>query len=176
MKKPIRNLKGEIVDYVGGGDTRPWWHLSTSTWLLIVGLVILNVGCFFDVTALDHLFHLLDVRQWPWWYFPLLLADIALIWRCAVVARRYSQYDKYERDEAKKFFRLAVFALIVGTLLTVLRFFRFWWEMINAFRDWFTHGQFSNSALLFLLIALALLTLAVYLVVSWLTAFLGRNL
>ena len=176
MKQPIRNLKGEIVDYVGGSDTQPWWHLSTSTWLLIAGLVILNVGCFFDAAALDRLFRCLDVRQWPWWYFLIVLAAAALLCRCGFIAAHYSEYDKYERDEAKKFVRLTIFALVVGILLIVLRFFNFWWEMLYAFKDWFAHGQSSKSAMLFFLIALTLAALAVYLVVSWLVAFLGRNL
>lgn len=174
MKQPIRNLKGEIVDLKD--DQSPWWYLSTSTWLLIAGLLVLNAGCFLDASTVDRVFRLLDIRQWPWWYFPIFLVAVALLTRCIIIAVHYPDYDKYERDEAKKFIRLTICLAVTGTIASLSRFFRFGWDMINAFKDWFAHGEFSPSALIVLLIALVLLTIVIYAFTSWLMAYLGRNL
>ena len=73
--REIRNLKGEIIqDTEGEGE---WYHFSTSTWMLLGGLVLFNVGTFFGPHLIDGLFRVLDFRLWAWWYFAILLVIVA---------------------------------------------------------------------------------------------------
>jgi len=67
MSPEIRNLKGEIV--LDRDPDEKWYQLSASTWLLIGGLLLFNIGCFLSPGLIDDIFRLLDVRLWKWWYF-----------------------------------------------------------------------------------------------------------
>jgi len=54
-----------------------WYRLSAGTWFLIVGLVLINIGFFFNPNIIDSLWQHLDFRICPWWYFALLLLIVA---------------------------------------------------------------------------------------------------
>lgn len=78
--KEIRNLKGEVVRVeVSYGEK--WWHLSASTWCLVLGGVLLIVGCF-PMDWLLALSRVLDPRMWPWELYVLVLTVTAYLLLC----------------------------------------------------------------------------------------------
>jgi len=70
MTKEVFNIKGEVVS--GKDPDDKWYNLSLSTWLLIGGVLVFNIGCFLSPNLIDDIFRLLDVRLWHTWYFLVL--------------------------------------------------------------------------------------------------------
>ena len=70
MPKEVYNLRGEVVSSTDPDES--WWSFTPNTWLLIVGLVLFNIGCFVDPYLLGTLIQCLDARFWPFWYFGVM--------------------------------------------------------------------------------------------------------
>jgi hypothetical protein len=161
MSPEIRNLKGEIVS-----DRDPdekWCHLSASTWLLIGGLILFNVGCFLSPNLIDNIFRLLDVRLWPWWYVLFLAIFVVFTVKWFFIYRNRGDYDELEAEAAKRFNRMAIAVSIVMAVLVLLNAT----NLINFFylslQRWIGYGDFNWIALLaFTLIVGAVVPIAWY--------------
>ncbi|MDR1382369.1 MAG: hypothetical protein LBJ67_00770 [Planctomycetaceae bacterium] len=61
--------------------------LSGSTWLLICGLLLLNLKYFLQSKFSVSVLYLFDVRLCPWWYFLCLAVLIVLSVRWFLILR-----------------------------------------------------------------------------------------
>ena len=59
-----------------------------STWLLILGLVVFNIGCFASPNLFETFIASLDVRWWPLWWLAVLFGVLAVMCYRGVT-RRY---------------------------------------------------------------------------------------
>jgi hypothetical protein len=157
-----------------------WWNFSTTTWLLVGGLVLLNVGCFLSPSILDTVlsgvFHTLDFRTWAWWYFLEIIIVLAFAMRWFLLYQTYvnDDFDPQSSEEAKWFCILSgTITFIFAVLAFLHRFFRFFllYYAYYPLYSWFRlgHGAFSLTALLIFIISLATLGLLIALVWKWLT-------
>jgi len=107
MTSEVRNLKGEIVSGTDPEDS--WWHFDYSFWLLIGGLFLFNIGCFFNPNLIDDIFRMLDVRLWPWSYCFILGVVVLFSVKWFLIYSRWEDYDGTEADAAMRFVRLSIF-------------------------------------------------------------------
>jgi len=168
MTPEIRNLKGEIIQ---DPDEEKWYQLSTSTWLLIGGLILFNVGCFLSPNLIDNIFRLLDIRLWPWWYVLFLAIFVAFTVKWFFIYRNWEDYDELEAEAAKRFTRMAVTVTIVMAILVLLhgtymsRFF------FDSLARWLGYGEFTWFAFLAFALILCVIGPVVYFVKEWLVTF-----
>lgn len=169
MKEELRNLKGEIVQK---SDTKePFWQLSVSTWLLIAGLVLFNIGCFVKPSLLDSILQALDVRLWPWWYFiPLAILSIFAV-KWGMIAWRYEDYDEYDREAASRFMRMSISWTVFAGLLLLLNGINVLWRLTEPLKRWFGYGDFSIMGLIAFVAAVVVLIPLVYWTKEWLMTF-----
>jgi hypothetical protein len=171
MSPEIRNLKGEIVS-----DRDPdekWYHLSASTWLLIGGLILFNVGCFLSPNLIDNIFRLLDVRLWSWWYVLFLAIFVAFTVKWFFIYRTREDYDELETEAAKRFNRMAVAVSIVMAVLVLLNATHLLYFFYYSLQRWLGYGDFNWIALLaFTLIVGAVVPIA-WFVKEWVVTFLS---
>ncbi len=59
-----------MTPHIAAENTSEWFTLTT--WLLIVGLVLFNLGCFAAPDFPERFLYGLDVRFWPLWYFGVM--------------------------------------------------------------------------------------------------------
>lgn len=165
----IRNFKGEVV----GDDvqSRGWWRLSPSTGLLIIGLVLLNVGCFVDAGLIDRAFRAFDVRLWPWWYFVCLAILVIFSIRWGLIRRDFDDYDEFEQEEAKRFVRLSVFLTVLVGLILILHGFNLLWRFTEPLKHWFGYGTFSKMGAVSFGLVIAILIPLIYFVKEWFVTF-----
>lgn len=57
--------------------TRSWWRFGTTGWVLILGLIVLNIGVLFESVewnkrTIGWLIYRIDPRYWPLWPVPVL--------------------------------------------------------------------------------------------------------
>lgn len=156
------------------------WNFRITTWLLVGGLVLLNVGCFLSPSILDivlsGIFHTLDVRTWAWWYFLGFIVILAFAIRWFLLYQTYinDDFDPQSSEEAKWFcilsgaitFIFAVFVLLHRFFRIVLLYYTYY-----PLYSWFQlgYGAFSLTALLIFIISLVIIGLFVALVWKWLT-------
>jgi hypothetical protein len=60
---------------------RPWWKFGTMGWILIFGLIILNIGVFSEVVefnkrTFNRFFYLIDPRYWSLLPVPVLWGTV----------------------------------------------------------------------------------------------------
>ena len=172
MSPEIRNLKGEIVS-----DRDPdekWYQLSASTWLMIGGLVLFNVGCFLSPHLIDNIFRLLDVRLWPWWYLLFLAIIVAFSVKWFFIYRNWEDYDELEAEVSKRFTRMAVSITIVMAILVLLNATGLFNTFYYSLTRWLSVGEFTWIAFLsFILVACAIGPI-VYFAKEWLVTFLNQ--
>jgi len=103
-------------------DERPWWKFGLTTWLLIFGLVVINVGIFVKpemldkiVTQLWRFLGFVDVRFWPWWYWPVFwIVVIGLVGRYLLSERiEFAEVQGEDADQLIQLRRL-VTIIVVG--------------------------------------------------------------
>ncbi len=93
---------------------KSWWN--STTWLLIGGLLLLNIGCFLNPSLLDAVmvgvFNLLDFRTWPWWYFLCLVIVLAFSVRWFLLYQKKvnDEFDDLNQEEVKWFYCLSFIA------------------------------------------------------------------
>ena len=54
------------------------YKISPTTWLLIIGLVLFNIGCFATPDFPERVLQRLDIRFWPLWFFACLAVLIVM--------------------------------------------------------------------------------------------------
>lgn len=170
MMNEIKNLKGEVVK-TESPENAPWWRLSASTWLLLAGLVLFNVGCFMKPTILDAVLHFFDIRLWPWEILTLLLVAAAVSFQCWRIRRDWSEYYDYEKKHARSFIALSVTILLILCCLFALsltgRFALFFRPMVN----WFVRGHYTLSAVGRSVLVVAALVPLLYFGKEWIFGF-----
>lgn len=165
-----------------------WQTFGMTTWLLIGGLVLLNVGCFLSPSILDtvlsviffpisFLFHLLDFRTWAWWYFPGVIAGLVFSVRWFFLYQTYvnDDFDPQSLDEAKWF------CLLSGTITFTFAVFAFLHRFCRYFllyylyyplETWLRlgHGAFSYIAILAFTVSLVIIAFVIYFAWRWITS------
>ena len=148
-----------------------WWRISFSTWLLIGGLILLNIGCFVQSSTLDKLLPALDVRHWPWEVFVLLLVFAISVWQYRRFYRSWSDYYDHERKHARNFIGLSVTVLAILLFLTILsvsgRFFVFFRPVTYLF----TVGKFSIAGFLRGILMVVMAVPLIYYAKEWIVGF-----
>ena len=169
MSPEIRNLKGKIVS-----DRDPdekWYQFSASTWLLIGGLILFNIGCFLSPTLIDDIFRLLDVRLWPWWYLLFLAIFVAFTVKWFFIYRDGEDYDELQAEAARRFTRMAVSITVVMAILVLLNVT----HLLNFFYDpltrWLGYGDFTWIAFLSFVLIFCGIIPVIYFAKEWLITF-----
>ena len=168
MTSEIRNLKGEIIQ---DPDNEKWYQLSASTWLLIGGLILFNIGCFLSPTLIDDIFRLLDVRLWPWWYLLFLAIIVAFTVKWFFIYRNMDDYDELETEAAKRFNRMAVSITVVMAILVLLNVTQLFGFFYYPLTRWLGVGEFTWVAVLSFILVFCTIVPIVYFVKEWLVTF-----
>jgi len=172
MTREVRNLKGEIVTDSDPEDR--WWHFDDSFWLLIGGLFLFNIGCFFNPNLLDDIFRMLDVRLWPWSYCIILGIIVAFSVKWFFIYSRWEDYDGNEADAAMRFVRLSIFITAVLVLWVLLHATRLIIYLYDPFVHWLGFGGFSWMAVFAFVLLLGIATMLAYFFKEWIIIFWGR--
>lgn len=173
MKKEYRNLKGEIfID----DDQEKWYQLDSSTWILLFGLTLFNVGCFLDPTLIDGLIHFLDLRFWPWWYFPIAIVYLlfAIQWIRIYLATLNDNLDEVDEEKAARFRPMSIIVTLDLGLIVVLHTSGLGWKLGRPFYLWSTYGTVSWVAVFTFFIILILIVVTIHYVKEWLVVFGSR--
>lgn len=143
--REVKNLKGEVVK-VEPEYGEKWWHLSGSTWFLIAGLLLLNIGFFVKIDLLLSILRLLDIRIWPWEVLVLVPVLAGFLLWCVHLCRNWEDYDDDERRHHRNFIGFGITVTVVLLFLLILsmsgRFFLFFRPVTNLF----SRGMVSMAA------------------------------
>ena len=172
MSPEIRNLKGEIVS-----DRDPderWYHLSASTWLLIGGLILFNIGCFLSPTLIDDIFRLLDVRLWKWWYLLFLAIFVAFTVKWFLIYRNWEDYDELEAEAARRFTSMAVAITIVMAILVLFNMTFLFGFFYHPLTRWLGYGDFTWIALLSFTLIVGAIVPVIYFIKEWAVTFVSQ--
>ncbi|MGL6193298.1 MAG: hypothetical protein ACRC2T_00580 [Thermoguttaceae bacterium] len=169
MLKEVRNLKGELVPDIDP-DAR-WYHLSASTWMLLGGLFIFNIGCFVNPGIIDTIFRSLDVRLWPWWYFLALGLVLIFSIKWYITYYNWEFYDGNEADAAIRFNRMSVFITAVMAVLVILNCVNLLQFFYYPLSRWFGFGDFSWLALLSFTVLMLVIATTFYFIKEWVVTF-----
>jgi len=170
MTPEIRNLKGEIIH---DPDEEKWFQLSASTWLLIGGLILFNVGCFLSPNLIDNIFRLLDIRLWPWWYLLFLAIFVAFTVKWFFIYRNWEDYDELDTEAAKRFTRMAVSITVVMAILVLLNETNISHFFSEPLTRWLGYGDFTWFAFLSFFLIFCAIGPVVYFVKEWLVTFIS---
>jgi len=107
-------------------EERPWWKFGLTTWLLIFGLVVINAGIFVKPEMLDKVVALfwwllgfVDVRFWPWWYWPVFwIIVIGLVGRYLLSER--IEFTEVQGEDADQLRQLRRLVTIIAVGLSVV--------------------------------------------------------
>lgn len=160
MTQEIRNLKGDVVQSANEKDAA-WWHLSSSTWFLIGGLILFNIGSFFNPLILNPVFAILrifDVRFWSWYFVFNLLLLLGFSIKCYQFYMNWDDYDTLDKLNAKCFINMSVSILIVAFVILCIGNLGLFQTYYRELYLWFRFGTFTWTAgfafsLIFLLFA-----------------------
>jgi len=169
MSPEIRNLKGEIVSERDPDEK--WYHLSASTWLLIGGLMLFNVGCFLSPNLIDNIVRAMDIRLWPWWYLLFLVVFVVFTVKWFFIYRNRDDYDDLEAEAARRFTRMAIAitsVMAILVLLNVTHLFHFFYYPLER---WLGYGAFSWLALLSFILIFCVIVPVLYFIKEWLVTF-----
>ena len=109
-------------------ELRPWWKFGLTTWLLIFGLVVINAGLFVKPEMLDsvvaqfwRILGFVDVRFWPWWYWPVFwMIVIGLVGRYLLAERiEFAEAQGQDADQLSQLRRL-VTIIAVGLSVVMI--------------------------------------------------------
>jgi hypothetical protein len=148
---------------------------SKTTWLLVVGIVLLNVGCFLPITALSKLatdfFNLVDIRTWSWWYFVCLIVVIAFSIRWYLLYQKHinNDFDPQSSHECKWFCILSGVVTMLIALIVFLHRFSLLRIFYSPLYFWFGYGDFSLAVLLIIATIITVVVVLVFLVWKWIT-------
>ena len=154
-------------------SSEPWWRFGSTTWMLIGGLLLFNVGCFLQPSLLDTvfagLFNLLDFRTWPWWYFLCLIAVLgfSVRWFLLFQKKINDEFDPQSLEEAKWFCWLTGAVTALLAVLVVLHRTGLLRRAYTSLNYMFGYGAFSIWALLIFFGILAVIGMIVALAWKW---------
>ncbi|MDR1964121.1 MAG: hypothetical protein LBQ50_10115 [Planctomycetaceae bacterium] len=91
---------------------RPWWKFGTMGWILIFGLIVLNIGVFSETVELNKrtinkIFYLIDPRYWSLLPVPILWGIV-----CWFVTDILCRFDFFRRE--RRWIRLIIVLGILG--------------------------------------------------------------
>jgi hypothetical protein len=153
-----------------------WWQFGPTTWMLVGGLLLLNVGCFLQPNLLDLVFaglgNLLDFRLWPWWYFLclILVLGFSVRWFLLLQARINDDLDSQGLEEAKWFCWLSGTITGLSVLLILLHQTGMMRRMYRTLNLMFGYGHFSIWALLIFAGIFGIIGLLVFLTGKWISS------
>ncbi len=153
-------------------ETEATWFGST-TWLLVGGLLLLNVGCFLNPSLLDAvmagIFNLLDFRTWPWWYFLCLIAVMAFSvrWFSLYIKKVNDEFDDLNQEEVKWFYCLSFSATGLFAGLFVLHRTGLLRMLYRQLTYMYVQGGLSFWSLLLGLIVVGIVCLFIWLIGKW---------
>ncbi len=140
--KEIRNFKGEIVQTKGPAGRR-WFRLSGEVWGMLLGLLVMTLGCLVPPRFMAAFLRLFDVRFWSWPHPLVFSALICYAVGCWHIYRNWEDYDGDEERHAKSFVAFGVTVIVILLLLVALflsgRFFLFF----RPLGTMFSTGRFS---------------------------------
>jgi predicted cation transporter len=151
------------------------WKFSLLTWLLLAGILLLNIGCFLPlpsiVKILGGFFSLFDVRKWQWWYFLILIVVIIFSIRWYRLYRKYinNDFDPQSSYECKWF------CILSGTITVLLSIFIFLYRfsllgtIYRPIYFWFGYADFSFAALFICTLIIAIIVSLTFLTWKWIT-------
>lgn len=174
MTNEIRNLKGEIIS--DSDSDEKWYQLSASTWLLISGLILFNIGCFVKPSVIDSLVRLLDVRLWPWWYFVIVAIYVAFAikWFLIYRADDYFDFDELDVEAARRFKIMSIVVAIEMLAIVLLHSSGIMSTMGYPFYQWLSYGTFSWSAMLMFFIVVVITIPTIYVLKEWFVTLFNR--
>jgi len=126
QKPAPRNVKP--LNQPPSEDERPWWKFGLTTWLLVFGLMVINAGVFVKPGMLDKIgvqfwwfLGLVDVRFWPWWYWPIFwIIVIGLFGRYLLSERiEFADVQGHDTDQLEQLRRL-VTIIAVGLAIVMI--------------------------------------------------------
>jgi len=152
------------------------WQFGPTTWILVGGFLLLNVGCFLQPSLLDSMLaglsNLLDFRTWPWWYFLCLIIVLGFSVRWFLLYQTHvnDDFDPQSREEAKWFCWLSGTITGLLTLLVVLHRIGVMRRMYHTFYLMFGQGHFSIWALFIFAGIFAVIGLFIFLTGKWISS------
>ena len=117
------------------------------------------------------MFRMLDVRLWPWWYFPILMLFIVFVVRWSFIYRNWEDYDDLDMEAAKRFTRMAVTMIVITVILVLMNMTNWLLYFYYHLSDWLLHGMFSWVAVLTLMMILTTILVVIYVMKEWLVTF-----
>lgn len=89
---------------------------------------------------------LLNIRLWPWWYFPILLLLFVFSLKWFFINRFREDYDSFQADAAARFKRMAVAVSATLIFLVALNTIGLLTSSQRALIRWLGFGVFSWQA------------------------------
>ncbi|MDR1477979.1 MAG: hypothetical protein LBJ00_03465 [Planctomycetaceae bacterium] len=158
----------------------PLWKFGATTWLLVVGIVLLNIGCFSKLSILDMffggIFNLFDFRTWAWWYFVIIVAVFVCSIRWYLLYQKYidDDFDPTSSEEAKCFCLLSGILTLLVVIFVFLHRFSLLQYFYQPLYSWFGFGIVTFAAFLILILLLAIVGLVVYWAWRWIDVLLEK--
>jgi H+/Cl- antiporter ClcA len=175
MTNEVYNAKGEIIS--SGDPDEKWYQLSYSTWLLIGGLILFNIGCFVKPSVIDSLVRLLDVRLWPWWYFVItaIYTAFAIKWFLIYRAESDFDYDDMDAEAARRFKIMSMVVSVEMLVIVLLHSSDIMSTFGYSFYQWMTYGTFSWNAIFLFFVIVAIAIPTIYVLKEWFVTLFGRE-
>ena len=173
MAREVRNLKGEIVQEAG--DDKRWYHFSATTWLLIGGLILFNVGCLFNTNIIDGIFWLFNFQHWAWWYFIVfpLIGIFVIKWCLLYMAWHDPETkDTLESEDVVagwQFIRMSVTITFQVPIFVLLRETGVMQHMSESLELLLVLGSYNLFAMFTLLLICISAFITIYVVKEWFT-------
>ncbi|MDR2171106.1 MAG: hypothetical protein LBP59_13260 [Planctomycetaceae bacterium] len=156
-----------------------WWKFSKSAWLLIIGLVLFNIGCFASLSVLDRffneIFYLFDFRTWSWWYFVCLIIVVTFSIRWYLFYQKYidDDFDWQSLDECKWFCILSGTITAILAIIVILHRYSLLGYFYYPVYYWLGFGGFSFFALQIFTVIFVIIGTLVFLIYKWITTLLN---
>ena len=149
---------------------REWYRLSPELWLLIGGLVLFNIGCFFNSNIITSIWGLLEFRLCPWWYFVGLLLIVVFSIKWFQIFRAWDDLEPTDSEIAKRFLHMSITIsaeILIIILLNAVGFIR---PLSLPLWYWLNFGHYSHAGILVFLVICIAVTATVYVIKEWLIA------
>lgn len=149
------------------------WKFGTSTWILILGLILFNVGCFVNPTFLNTFLYALDFRFWPWWYFVFIfiMVGFCIHWIRLRIRSQEFEWDPLDEESAIRFKRMAVVLSAEMIVAIIVHKAKVGYALIRPFLMWCMFGTFDWSVLIVLPLCLFCVCLTLYVLKEWFVTF-----
>ena len=145
-------------------DKRKWLP-SRETVALLVGLFIVVIAFFIDTEKLNRL---VNLRQWPWWYYMGALFCGAAAVRSLILSLQGDIANETKRNERFWFYQITA-TLVAGFVLLVLldAYKILTYRVLHSIQMWIYSGSFSFVGFLSLFVLFLYLGFLIYLFWKW---------